>query len=149
MVSGSPVAGERQFRLENRFRLIGFVGVLVALNMARVLVSGPPGPATLVALVFGVPITVYCFRWARCRVVADAAGVTVVNPASTVRLDWADIERFELGSWWVNYEAKAVLRSGVRVPLRAIGAASAGHVRAPAKLVGMVADLNALLAASA
>jgi hypothetical protein len=74
------------------------VAVMITMVALAVAVAPPFGVADRVGLVlFGLAIAGLLAMLGRCRVSADAAGLTLVNPARTRRLEWAEVLGVSMG----------------------------------------------------
>ncbi|HXA59908.1 MAG TPA: PH domain-containing protein [Streptosporangiaceae bacterium] len=123
-------------------RVIGYaLAATIVLGMIVLAVVMPEGwgIADRVGLVvFGGVVSWVIHMLARCRVVADERGLTLVNAFRTTRYEWAEVVRinFARGEPWPTLD----LASGDAIG--AMGINGAEHARAAAQL----AELRALLA---
>jgi len=70
------------------------LGSVVMITMITLAVTVAPPftvPDRIGLVLFGLAITGLLYLLGRCRVSADAAGLTLVNPARTRRLAWAEV----------------------------------------------------------
>lgn len=74
-------------------------GVIIVTMVTLAIVIAPPfGLADRIGLVlFGLAIAGLLYLLGRCRVTADAAGLTLVNPLRTLRYEWAEVIRVNMG----------------------------------------------------
>ncbi len=122
-------------------RIIGYgLAGAIVLSVVVLAIVLPPtwGVADRVALVlFGALVAWILHVLARCRVVADERGLTVVNAVATRRYDWAEIVgvSMERGAPWPTLD----LAGGDSIS--AMGINGAEHALA----AGQLTELRALL----
>jgi hypothetical protein len=72
--------------------------ILIGMIVLAIVVPAAWGTADRVGLVlFGALIAWILHALARCRITADAGGLTVVNPFYTRRYEWAEVVRVNMG----------------------------------------------------
>jgi hypothetical protein len=75
------------------------LAVVVVVTMTTLAIVVPPqfGLADRIGLMlFGLAIAGLLYMLGRCRVTAGTEGLTLVNPARTTRLEWAEILRVNM-----------------------------------------------------
>jgi hypothetical protein len=138
----------------------GRVGAVVALALLVIfgggflvaLVANPPDdPGALVSfsvfqLVFLAVFGGTMVGLLRARIVADDAGVTVVNYLSTKRFRWDEIDRFEVG--FAYWGITLVPRAGSPMKVNAVQKANLYHWLGVRRRADRIVDeLNAILRA--
>jgi len=85
-------------RRSRRMSAVLAVVVMITMITLAIVIAPPFKVVDRVALVlFGTAIAGLLYLLGRSRVTADADGLTVVNPARTRRLEWAEVVRVNMG----------------------------------------------------
>lgn len=124
------------------FLVFGAVAVWAAISTGQ---TGTGRVEIGLSAFFFVSVGLLFVRVSRARLVADDAGVEVINYLSTRRFRWAEIDRFEVRSAYIGISL--ILRSGETVKVNAIQKSNLYtwlHKRGRADKV--LEELNALLA---
>ena len=119
---GIPAAGHETFRLTTPV-VLWWVWVAFALaNVVDLAAQGSPAHSALVIDAIVLLITGLAYALAlRPRVIADQAGITIVNPFRDHHVPWAVIQRVDAGDWVrVHHTRDSSPVSAVEVPGRAI-----------------------------
>jgi hypothetical protein len=98
-------------------------------------------------IVLGLVGCACALRCALCAIHIEPGGIRVVNPLSSRRIEWSEIDEFALGRWMVLPRNCIVrLADGSTQGVWAISARNPNLVRHDSAAEGLVAELNRRLA---
>jgi hypothetical protein len=119
---GLPAAGQEVFRLTTPVVLWWIWVAFAAANVIDLAVQGSSAHSGLVIGAILLVITGFAYTLAlRPRVVADQAGITVVNPFRDHHVPWAVIQGVDTGDWViVHYTKDGSAVTAVDVPSKTI-----------------------------
>jgi hypothetical protein len=119
---GLPTAGHEVFRLTTPVALWWVWVVFAAANVVDLAVQGSPAHSALVIDAIVLLVTGLAYALAlRPRVIADQAGITIVNPFRDHHVPWAVIQGVDAGDWVrVHHTTDGSPATAVEVPGKAI-----------------------------